>query len=77
MLHAGLALELSRIVWDDRRAEATAGRGRSGRKAPRSRAERAPVGDQVVDERIVASDDPWRAWRVVEPDAEYLGRRAA
>lgn len=77
MLHAGLALELSRIVWDDRRAEATAGRGRSGRKAPRSRAERAPVGDHVVDERIVASDDPWWAWRVVEPDTEYLRRRAA
>jgi hypothetical protein len=77
MFHAGLALELSRIVWDDRRAEATAGRGRSGRKSPRSRAERAPVGDHVADARIVASDDPWWAWRVVEPDAEYLRRRAA
>ena len=31
MFHAGLALELSRIIWDDRRADATAGRGPSGR----------------------------------------------
>jgi hypothetical protein len=77
MLHAGLALEFSRIVWDDRRAEATAGRGRSGRKAPRSRAERASWGDHVTEAPIAASDDSWWAWRVVEPDAEYLRRRAA
>jgi hypothetical protein len=77
MLHAGLALEFSRIIWDDRRAEATAGRERSGRRAPRSRAGRASGGDHVADPPIAASDDPWWAWRVVEPDAEYLRRRAA
>jgi hypothetical protein len=77
MLHAGLALEFSRIVWDDRRAEATAGRGRSGRRTPRSHVETASGGDHVADPAIAASDDPWWAWRLVEPDAEYLRRRAA
>jgi len=77
MLHAGLAFEFSRIVWDDRTAEATAGRGRSGRRVPSSRAARASGGDHVAEAPIAASDDPWWAWRVVEPDAEYLRRRAA
>jgi hypothetical protein len=77
MLHAGLALEFSRIVWHDRRAEATAGRRRSGRRAPRSPGERASGGDHVADPPIAPSDDPWWAWRVIEPDAEYLRRRAA
>jgi len=75
MFHAGLALELSRIIWDDRRAEATAGRGRSGRTRPG--AERASVARQLAGSPSTVGEDPWWVWRVVEPDAEYLRRRAA
>jgi hypothetical protein len=84
MFHAGLALELSRIIWDDRRAEATAGRGRArpGRPGPRRlsrwmRPESAPERGPLVAATRTEGDDPWWAWRVVEPDAEYLRRRAA
>lgn len=87
MFHAGLALELSRIIWDDRRAEATAGRGRSGRTRPgqpRSagtprwmRPDGASARGRLIGAPSAAGDDPWRAWRVVEPDAAYLRRRAA
>lgn len=87
MFHAGLALELSRIIWDDRRAEATAGRGRSGRTRPgqpRSagtprwmRPDGAPARGRLIGAPSAAGDDPWQAWRVVEPDAAYLRRRAA
>lgn len=77
MFHAGLALELSRIIWDDRRAEARAGRGRPGRRSPRSRPDRALAGGQVSAATSNAGEDPWWAWRVVEPDAAYLRRRAA
>jgi hypothetical protein len=87
MFHAGLALELSRIIWDDRRAEATAGRGRSGRtrpEHPRSartsrwmRPDGALARGRLIGAPSAAGDDPWWAWRVVEPDTEYLRRRAA
>ena len=92
MFHAGLALELSRIVWDDRRAEATSGRGRSergrsgrtlsgrtlsGRTSSRMRQGGAPAGGHVSAATGKAGEDPWWAWRWVEPDAEYLRRRAA
>ena len=85
MFHAGLALELSRIIWDYRRADATAGRGPSGRTRLRHSGsgrtsrlmglERAP--GRLIGEPSSARDDPWWAWRVVEPDAAYLRRRAA
>jgi len=83
MFHAGLALELSRIIWDDRRAEARAGRGRAG-GSPRGRSgrsflmhqDRAPWQGRVAA-RLTLVEDPWWLWRVVEPDAEYLRRRAA
>ena len=82
MFHAGLALELSRIIWDDRRAEATSGRGRSGstvsgRTSSRMRQESAPAGEQASAAATNTGADPWWAWRVVEPDAAYLRRRAA
>ena len=87
MFHAGLALELSRIIWDDRRAEATASRGPSRRTRPprsgsgrasRSRSlERVPVRGRLIGAPSAVGEDPWLAWRVVEPDAEYLRRRAA
>ena len=87
MFHAGLALELSRIIWDDRRAEATSGRGRpgrrrsgrtlSGRTSSRMRQDGAPAGGQASAVTTNAGADPWWAWRVVEPDAAYLRRRAA
>jgi hypothetical protein len=82
MSHAGLALELSRIIWDDRRAEATSGRGRSGstrsgRTSLRMRIEGAPAGGRPSVATSSAGEDPWWAWRVVEPDAAYLRRRAA
>jgi hypothetical protein len=82
MFHAGLALELSKIIWDDRRAEATSGRGRSGRgrsgrTSSRMRQESAPAGAHVSAATGNAGEDPWWAWRWVEPDAEYLRRRAA
>ena len=84
MFHAGLALELSRIIWDDRRAEAGRGRparGRSKREDPERtfvwmRRRRAPAPARLAV-RPRAVEDPWRWWRVVEPDAEYLRRRAA
>ena len=86
MFHAGLALELSRIIWDDRRAEARAGRGRSrgGRSVLAgsrrtfvwARQDRAPAHVGLAAP-LTAVEDPWRWWRVVEPDAEYLRRRAA
>lgn len=78
MFHAGLALELSRIIWDDRRAEAGRGRptgGRSGRSFE-TRPD-GPSSPARVVSRLTAVEDPWRSWRVVEPDAEYLRRRAA
>jgi hypothetical protein len=74
MFHAGLALELSRIIWDDRRAEAAAGRPRTGSTAPRHGTRER--GRRVSAPRIEGWD-PWLPWRVVEPDAEYLRRRAA
>jgi hypothetical protein len=87
MFHAGLALELSRIIWDDRRAEARAGRGRSGRgRSERGRSGRTsawtrqdqpPVTVRVSGAPSTAGEGPWWAWRVVEPDAAYLRRRAA
>jgi hypothetical protein len=82
MFHAGLALELSRIIWDDRRAEATSGRRRSGRRRsgrtpPRSRPDRAPARGQASAATTYAGEDPWWAWRVVEPEAAYLRRRDA
>jgi hypothetical protein len=87
MFHAGLALEFSKIIWDDRRAEATSGRGRSergrsgrtlsGRTSSRMRQEGAPAGGHVSVATGNAGEDPWWAWRWVEPDAEYLRRRAA
>jgi hypothetical protein len=92
MFHAGLALELSRILWDDRRAEARAGRGRSergpstrgrsergrsGRTSPRSRRNEASVSAGLSGAPSAPGEDPWWAWRVVEPDPAYLRRRAA
>jgi hypothetical protein len=82
MFHAGLALELSRIIWDDRRVEARAGRRRSGRgrserTSPGWRWERAPAGSQASAATNNAGEDTWLAWRVVEPDTAYLRRRAA
>lgn len=80
MLHAGLALELSRVIVDDRMVEARRGRGSSGHESlpgiagtggrdPRSGA-RWVGGGSLPTVRDLA-------WRVVEPDAEYLRRRAA
>jgi hypothetical protein len=84
MFHAGLALELSRIIWDDRRAEATAGRGRTRPGRPGSRRnsrwmrpESARARGVLIAAKRTGDDDPWWAWRVVEPDAEYLRHRAA
>jgi hypothetical protein len=87
MFHAGLALELSRIIWYDRRAEARAGRGRSergrsargrsGRTSPWSRQDEASVTAGLSRAPSTAGEDPWWAWRVVEPDPTYLRRRAA
>jgi hypothetical protein len=87
MFHAGLALELSRILWDDRRAEARAGRGRSerggsargrsGRTSPWSRRDEASVTAGLSRAPSTTWEDPWWAWRVVEPDPAYLRRRAA
>lgn len=78
MFHAGLALELSRIIWNDRRAEARAGRGRSGRRpSSRSRSDGTPASVQASAPMSNAGEDPWWAWRVVEPDTAYLRRRAA
>jgi hypothetical protein len=82
MFHAGLALELSRIIWEDRRAEATAGRGRSergrsGRTSAWTRQDQAPATARTSGAPSTAGEDPWWAWRVVEPDAAYLRRRAA
>ena len=84
MFHAGIALELSKIIWNDRRAEASHGRstrgpsrrGRSERTLGRTRRDRALALGRVA---VLGSaiEDPWRWWRVVEPDAEYLRRRAA
>jgi hypothetical protein len=82
MFHAGLALELSRIIWDDRRAEAARGRsargsskrGRTGPAFVRTR--QVPVSGRIAAPPT-AIEDPWWRWRVVEPDAEYLRRRAA
>ena len=78
MFHAGLALELSRIIWDDRRAEAGRGRptrGRSRRSFP-TRPDGPTAPGRLVG-RLTAVEDPWWLWRVVEPDPEYLRRRAA
>jgi len=82
MFHAGLALELSRIFWDDRRVKARRGRGRSergrsGPTSPRMRQERPRVGSRMTAVPNITDEDPWRPWRVVEPDAAYLRRRAA
>jgi hypothetical protein len=84
MFHAGLALELSRIIWDDRRAEARAGRVRTRTGRPGSRRvsrwmrlKSAPARGRLIVATRTTGDDPWWAWRVVEPDAEYLRRRAA
>lgn len=78
MFHAGLALELSRIIWDDRRAEAARGRptGRRSGRSFRVREDGAPALGRIAAP-LTAVDDPWWLWRVVEPDAEYLRRRAA
>jgi hypothetical protein len=82
MFHAGLALELSRIIWDDRRADA--GRGRATRGSSRrgrpgsafARTRHVPATRRIAAPPT-AIEDPWWRWRVVEPDAEYLRRRAA
>jgi hypothetical protein len=76
MFHAGLALELSRIIWDDRRAEATAGRPRTRYTSPRARHETEERG-RLAGAPSIESRDRWLPWRVVEPDAAYLRRRAA
>jgi hypothetical protein len=82
MFHAGLALELSRIIWDDRRAEAARGRsarGSSRRGRPGTafvRTRQVPAARRIAAPPT-AIEDPWWRWRVVEPDAEYLRRRAA
>ena len=77
MFHAGLALELSRIIRDDRRAEARRGRGRLERTSLRMRQERPRAGSRMTAVPNITDEDPWRAWRVIEPDAAYLRRRAA
>ena len=80
MLHAGLALELSRVIRNERLAEARSGRGPSGHPSPRHRTRRwwarPPEGCVLAASRI-APEEPWTVWRAVEPDAEYLRRRAA
>jgi hypothetical protein len=63
-----IAKELSRLIEEDRRAEAAVHRlRRSGRRAGqgRRRSARPPR---------TTPDDLWRVWRVAEPDAEYLRR---
>jgi len=79
MLHAGLALELSRVIWNERLAEARAGRGPSGHLSPRHRTRRRarPPEGPVLSAPRIAAEEPWMVWRAVEPDAEYLRRRAA
>jgi hypothetical protein len=77
MFHPGLALELSRIIWDDRRAEARAGRPRSRRTSRWMRPDHAPPHVRRAGAPTTAGEDPWLAWRVAEPDTEYLRRRAA
>jgi hypothetical protein len=80
MFHAGLALELLRIIWDDRRAEAgRSARGSSRRGRPGSafvRTRQVPAARRIAVPPT-AVEDPWWWWRVVEPDPEYLRRRAA
>ena len=89
MLHTGIALELSKLIAEDRRADARArrrvrsalisSRVRPDTATDRSfeRRERAGSARRRADGAPTAPDDPWWAWRVVEPDAEHLRRRAA
>jgi hypothetical protein len=89
MLHAGIALELARLMVEDRKAYATARRRpRSAETPPRSRVDVdkpshgsfdrvAPRREAHVDAPTDAPQDLWLTWRVVEPDAEYLRHRAA
>jgi hypothetical protein len=37
----------------------------------------APARGRLIGAPTTAGEDPWWAWRVVEPDEEYLRRRAA
>ena len=76
MFHAGLALELSKIIWDERRAEATAGRPRTGYTSLRMRPGTRERG-RLASAPSTEGSDRWLPWRAVEPDAEYLRRRAA
>ncbi|HWL91024.1 MAG TPA: hypothetical protein VNP90_06625 [Actinomycetota bacterium] len=80
MLHAGLALELSRVIRNERLAEAGAGRGPSGHLSPRRRTRRwwaRPPEGRVLSAPRIGAEEPWTVWRAVEPDPEYLRRRAA
>jgi hypothetical protein len=77
MLHAGLALELSRTMWEDRRAEAARARRRPSGTGRGARPGRGPVIQRAVLTRLTHREDPWQAWRVIDPDPEYLRRRAA
>jgi hypothetical protein len=89
MLHTGIALELSRLLGEDRRANATARRrGRSTQTSPGARVDADKASDRSIERpaptperRIItptdAPEDLSWAWRVVEPDAEYLRHRAA
>ena len=89
MLHGGIALELSRLIVDDRKADAKARRrvraaeaslgSRVGVSASSDRRSEcaAPMLERRNGGPADASEDPWRAWRVVEPDAEYLRHPAA
>ena len=89
MLHVGIALELPRLMVEDRKANAPARRrGRSAQTLPGSRMDvdtasdpsferAAPRREARVGAPPDVPQDLWWPWRVVEPDAEYLRRRAA
>jgi hypothetical protein len=92
MLHMGIALELSKLMEEDRKRTARARRRvRSAETSSGSRMGVDGASDRPFEWReraetargrsdgapTITSDDPWWAWRVVEPDAEYLRRPAA
>ena len=89
MLHAGIALELSRLIVDDRKADANARhRVRSAQTSVGSRVHMGASPDRSFERAVPTrqrrdgvptdiSEDPWRTWRVVEPGAAYLRRGAA
>jgi hypothetical protein len=89
MLHVGVSLELRRLMVEDRNSNVRAGRrGRSAETPRGSRVDVDTASDRPFERasprrepRVVAPTDTpqdrWWAWRVVDPDAEYLRLWAA